>query len=173
MIIDLYLKGELVIVIGGGDEGMLKIRSLLTQDCKILLFSEESNKEIEKYVKQKKITFEKKKISNLDFLEKYKPIMIMGTTDDKLLNRKIYQKAKDMNCHGYAVDDPMISDFSHPSLINIENIVQIAISTQGKSPIMAKKFRIEAEKIFKKVIKKEDLNSVSYTHLTLPTICSV
>ena len=34
MIIDLYLKGELVIVIGGGDEGMLKIRSLLTQDCK-------------------------------------------------------------------------------------------------------------------------------------------
>lgn len=160
MIIDLYLKGELVIVIGGGDEGMLKIRSLLTQDCKILLFSEESNKEIEKYVKQKKITFEKKKISNLDFLEKYKPIMIMGTTDDKELNRKIYQKAKDMNCHGYAVDDSMISDFSHPSLINIENIVQIAISTQGKSPIMAKKFRIEAEKIFKKVIKKEDLNYI-------------
>ena len=153
MIIDLYLKGELVIVIGGGDEGMLKIRSLLTQDCKILLFSEESNNEIEKYVKQKKITFKKKKISNLDFLEKYKPIMIMGTTDDKELNRKIYQKAKTMNCHGYAVDDPMISDFSHPSLINIENIVQIAISTQGKSPIMAKKFRIEAEKIFKKVMK--------------------
>jgi len=96
----------------------------------------------------------------MDFLKKYKPIMIMGTTDDKLLNRKIYQKAKDMNCHGYAVDDPMISDFSHPSLINIENIVQIAISTQGKSPIMAKKFRIEAEKIFKKVIKKEDLNYI-------------
>lgn len=160
MIIDLDLKGGLVIVIGGGDEGMLKIRSLLTQDCKILLFSEESSKEIQKYVKQKKITFKKLKISNLDFLEKYKPVMIMATTDDKELNREIYQKAKSMNCHGYAVDDPMISDFSHPSLINIEDIVQIAISTRGKSPIMAKKIRIEAEKIFKKTIKKEYLNYI-------------
>ena len=160
MIIDLDLKGGLVIVIGGGDEGMLKVRSLLTQDCKILLFSEESSKEIQKYVKQKKITFKKLKISNLDFLEKYKPIMIMATTDDKELNRKIYQKAKNMNCYGYAVDDPMISDFSHPSLINIEDIIQIAISTRGKSPIMAKKIRIEAEKIFKKTIKKEYLNYI-------------
>ena len=160
MIIDLDLKGGLVIVIGGGYEGMLKIRSLLTQDCKILLFSEESNKEIQKYVKQKKITFKKMKISNLNFLKKYKPIMIMATTDDKELNRKIYQKAKSMNCHGYAVDDPMISDFSHPSLINIEDIIQIAISTKGKSPIMSKKIRIEAEKIFKKIIKKEYLNYI-------------
>lgn len=160
MIVDLDLKGGLVIVIGGGDEGMLKVRSLLTQDCKILLFSEESNKEIQKYVKQKKITFKKLKITNLNFLKKYKPVMIMSTTNDKELNRKIYQKAKSMNCYGYAVDDPMISDFSHPSLINIENIVQIAISTKGKSPIMSKKIRIEAEKIFKKIIKKEYLNYI-------------
>ncbi|MYI51217.1 MAG: NAD(P)-dependent oxidoreductase, partial [Cenarchaeum sp. SB0673_bin_9] len=48
MIVDLDLKGRLVIVIGGGYEGMLKIRSLLTQDCKILLFSEETSPEIQK-----------------------------------------------------------------------------------------------------------------------------
>ena len=160
MIVDLDLKGELVILIGGGYEGMLKLKSLLTQDCKILLFSEESNKEIQKYVKQKKITFKKLKITNLDFLEKYDPIMIMATTDDKELNRKIYEKAKTMNCYGYAVDDPLISDFSHPSLINIENLVQIAISTKGKSPIMSKTIRIEAEKVFKKIIKKEHLNYI-------------
>ena len=160
MIIDLDLRGGLVIVIGGGYEGMLKIKSLLTQDCKILLFSEESNKEIQKYVKEKKLTFKKLKISSLDFLDKYDPIMIMATTDDKELNRKIYEKAKSMNCHGYAVDDPSISDFSHPSLINIEDIVQIAISTKGKSPIMSKKIRMDAEKIFKKIIKKEYLNYI-------------
>ena len=70
MIIDLDLKGSLVIVIGGGYEGMLKIRSLLTQDCKILLFSEESNKEIQKYVKEKKLTFKKLKISKFRFFGK-------------------------------------------------------------------------------------------------------
>jgi precorrin-2 dehydrogenase/sirohydrochlorin ferrochelatase len=160
MIIDLNLKGGLVIVIGGGHEGMLKIKSLLTQDCQILLVSEESDKEIEKYVKQKKISFKKLKIENLDFLDRYKPTMIMATTDDKELNRKIYQKAKSMNCYAYAVDDPLISDFSHPSIINIENTIQIAISTRGKSPIIAKKIRIEAEKIFQKIIKKEYLNHI-------------
>lgn len=160
MIIDLDLKGKLVIVIGGGDEGMLKVRSLLTQDCKILLFSEESNEEVREYVKKKKITFKKSKISNLDFLERYKPVMIMATTDDKELNRRIYEKAKSMHCHGYAVDDPVISDFSHPSIINIEDVVQIAISTRGKSPIMSKKIRIQAEKVFKKIIKKEYLNYI-------------
>ncbi|WP_299292170.1 bifunctional precorrin-2 dehydrogenase/sirohydrochlorin ferrochelatase [Nitrosopumilus sp.] len=160
MIVDLDLKGGHVILIGSGFEGMLKLKSLLTQDCKILVFSEESNKEIQKYVKQKKITFKKLKIKNLDFLEKYDPVMIMATTEDKELNRKIYEKAKAMNCYGYTVDDPSFSDFSHPSLINIENLVQIAISTKGKSPIMSKKIRIESEKIFKKIIKKEYLNYI-------------
>ena len=101
-------------------------------------------------LKQKKITFKKLKISNLDFLEKYDPVMIMATTDDKELNRKIYEKAKSMNCYGYAVDDPSISDFSHPSLINIENIVQIAISTKGKKPNNVKRLELNAEKILKK-----------------------
>lgn len=160
MIVDLDLKGRLVIVIGGGYEGMLKIRSLLTQDCKILLFSEETSPEIQKYVDEKKIAFKKLKVTDVDFLEIYKPIMIMGTTDDKELNRKIYQKAKSMNCYGYVIDDPVSSDFSHPSLINIEDIIQIAISTRGKSPIMAKRIRIDAEKVFKKVIKKEYLNYI-------------
>ena len=160
MIVELNLKGGLVIVVGGGYEGMLKIKSLLAQDCEILLVSEESNDKIEKYVKQKKIIFKKLKIKNLDFLDRYKPTMIMATTDDKELNRKIYQKAKSMNCYAYAVDDPMISDFSHPSVINIENTIQIAISTRGKSPIMAKKIRIEAERIFQDIIKKEYLNHV-------------
>ncbi|MEK0381625.1 MAG: NAD(P)-dependent oxidoreductase, partial [Nitrosopumilus sp.] len=39
MIVDLNLKGNLVIVVGGGDEGYKKVNSLLTQDCKILLIS--------------------------------------------------------------------------------------------------------------------------------------
>ena len=43
----------------------------------------------------------------------------MATTTDKALNRKIVEKARKMKSYAYASDDPEISDFSHPSVINI------------------------------------------------------
>ena len=160
MIVDLNLKGNLVIVVGGGQEGLKKINSLLTQDCKILLISDKTNQQISNYVRQKKITFKKMKLKGADFLSKYKPFMVMATTDDKELNRKIVEKAKQMRCYAYAADDPSVSDFSHPSVINIEDTVQIAISTGGRSPAMARKIRMQAEKVFKKIIKKEDIYQI-------------
>jgi len=160
LIVDLNLKGNLVIVVGGGQEGLKKINSLLTQDCKILLFSDKTNSQIESYVNQKKILYKKIKLENANFLTKYKPILVMAATDDKKLNRKIVEKAKKMRCYAYAADDPAVSDFSHPSVINIEDTVQIAVSTGGRSPAMARKIRMQAEKIFKKIIKKEDIYQI-------------
>ncbi len=157
MIVDLHLKGNLVIVVGGGAEGLKKVNSLLTQDCKILVLSDKINPQIKNYVEKKKITFKKVKLSDVSFLTKYKPHLIMATTDDKELNRKIIQKAKRMNCLVYASDDPEVSDFAHPSVINIEDTIQIAISTKGRSPVMSKMIKLKAEKIFKKIIKKEDI----------------
>ena len=160
LIVDLNLKGKLVIVVGGGQEGLKKINSLLTQDCKILLISDKTNSQISSYVKQKKITFKKIKLKDASFLSKYKPILVMAATDDKRLNRKIVEKAKKMRCYAYASDDPEVSDFSHPSVINIEDTVQIAVSTGGRSPAMARKIRMQAENVFKKIIKKEDIDQI-------------
>jgi len=160
LIVDLNLKGNLVIVVGGGAEGMKKVNSLLTQDCKILVISDKVNTQISNYIKQKKINFKKSKLKDANFLSKYKPFLVMVTTDDKELNRKIIQKAKKMKCFVYAADDPEVSDFAHPSVINIEDTIQIAISTGGRSPAMARKIKIQAEKIFKKMIKKEDIYQI-------------
>jgi len=160
LIVDLNLKGNLVLVVGGGNEGLKKVNALLTQDCKILVISDETNKEIEKYVKQKKITFKKMKLKNANFLKKYKPFMVMATTDDRKLNRKIVEQAKKMRCYAYAADDPAVSDFAFGSVINIEDTVQIAVSTGGRSPAMARKIRLQAEKIFRKIIKKDDIYQI-------------
>ena len=157
MIVDLNLKGNLVIVVGGGDEGYKKVNSLLTQDCKILLISDKVNTQLSNFIKQKKIKFKKTKLKDANFLSKYKPFLVMATTNDRQLNRKIIQKAKKMKCYVYASDDPEVSDFAHPSVINIEDTVQIAISTGGKSPAMARRLKLQTEKIFKKIIKKEDI----------------
>ena len=176
LIVDLNLKGNLVIVVGGGDEGYKKVNSLLTQDCKILLISDKVNTQLSNFIKQKKIKFKKTKLKDANFLSKYKPFLVMATTNDRQLNRKIIQKAKKMKCYVYASDDPEVRDFAHPSVINIEDTVQIAISTGGKSPAMARRLKLQTEKIFKKIIKKEDIYQIKLQQIardkakkTIPT----
>jgi len=67
LIVDLNLKENLVIVVGGGAEGLKKVNSLLTQSCKILVISDKINTQIAKYVKEKKIKFKKVKLKNTSF----------------------------------------------------------------------------------------------------------
>ena len=160
LIVDLHLKGNLVIVVGSGNEGMKKVSSLLTQDCEILVISNSQNSQIEKYVKQGKIKFKKIKLNDASFLSKYKPYLIMATTSDKTLNRKIVEKARKMKSYAYASDDPEISDFAHPSVINIADTVQVAVSTGGSSPAMARKIKLKAESFFKKNISSEDIYQI-------------
>ena len=157
LIVDLHLKGNLAIVVGSGNEGMKKVASLLTQDCRILVISNNSNAQIEKYVKQGKIEFKKTKLKDDIFLSKYKPYLVMATTNDKVLNRKIVQKARKMKSYAYASDDPEISDFAHPSVINIADTLQIAVSTGGSSPAMARKIKIKIESFLKKNISSDDI----------------
>ena len=157
LIVDLHLKGNLVIVVGSGNEGMKKVSSLMTQDCEILVISNSSNSQLEKYVKQKKIKFKKIKLKDASFLSKYKPYLVMATTTDRTLNRKIVEKASKMKSYAYASDDPAVSDFAHPSVINIADTVQIAISTGGSSPAMARKIKLKAESYFKKNISNEEI----------------
>ena len=160
MIVDLHLKGNLAIVVGSGNEGMKKVTSLLTQDCRILVISNNSNAQIEKYVKQGKIEFKKTKLKDDNFLSKYKPYLVMATTNDKVLNRKIVQKARKMKSYAYASDDPEISDFAHPSVINIADTLQVAISTGGSSPAMARKIKIKTESFLKKNISSDDIYQI-------------
>ena len=157
LIVDLHLKGNLVIVVGSGNEGMKKVSSLMTQDCEILVISNSSNSQLEKYVKQKKIKFKKIKLKDASFLSKYKPYLVMATTTDRVLNRKIVEKATNMKSYAYASDDPEVSHFAHPSVINIADTVQIAISTGGSSPAMARKIKLKAESYFKNNISGEEI----------------
>ena len=129
----------------------------MTQDCEILVISNSSNSQLEKYVKQKKIKFKKIKLKDASFLSKYKPYLVMATTTDRVLNRKIVEKATNMKSYAYGSDDPEVSDFAHPSVINIADTVQIAISTGGSSPAMARKIKLKAESYFKNNISGEEI----------------
>ncbi|RPI80694.1 MAG: bifunctional precorrin-2 dehydrogenase/sirohydrochlorin ferrochelatase, partial [Nitrosopumilales archaeon] len=59
-----------------------------------------------------------------------------------------------------ASDDPKISDFSYASLVNYEGLIQVAISTSGKSPIMARKIRMKIERMVNRSINDSDISNI-------------
>jgi precorrin-2 dehydrogenase/sirohydrochlorin ferrochelatase len=160
LIVDLNLDGKCVIVVGGGTEGVRKVRGLLGQNCKIIVISNRINRHLLNLSKGGKIQVVKAKLKDADILSNYKnPFLILAATNDKLLNRKLVDKGRHMGSFVYAADDPPYSDFAYASIINIEGTMQVAISTSGKSPIMARKVRIKAERILRKAITKLDIEN--------------
>ncbi|MDH3617324.1 MAG: bifunctional precorrin-2 dehydrogenase/sirohydrochlorin ferrochelatase [Nitrosopumilus sp.] len=160
MIVDLNIHGKIVIVIGGGNEAQKRINSILNQECKIIVISDSVNSQINKLEKAKKIILKKQKIQDTKFILNFKPDIIITTTNDKNLNQKIISVAKKNKIIAYSSDNPEESDFSNPAIIDIENMIRIAIFTNGRSPSMSKKIRIQAEKIFKDIITKEDIDQI-------------
>ena len=160
MIVDLNLKDKHVLVIGGGTEGMRKVNALLGQGCRITVISNRFNKYLRDQQEAGKIETVKAKLRDADIIDGYDPFLVLASTDDKDLNRKLCKKGRQMGAFVYSVDDPPYSDFSYASVINIEGVMQVAISTSGKSPIMARQVRIRAERVLKRIIKKSDAENV-------------
>ena len=154
MIVDLNIIGKRALVIGGGNESSRKVEALLSQQCKIFVVAEKAEQSIKNYADEGKVSLDLRKIENVDFLNGYKQLdMILATTDDPDINREILVVGKKKyGCYVYAADDPQVSDFSHPSVININDTVQIAISTGGRSPLMGKSIRQDLEPLIKKSI---------------------
>ena len=160
MIVDLNLQGKTVIVIGGGNEAEKRINSLVKQGCKIIVISDSVNSKINNLSKTKIITLKKRKIHDTKFMSELKPNIIITTTDDRKINEKIIRDAKKKNILVYSSDNPENSDFSNPAIMDFEKMIQIAIFTGGRSPMMSKKLKIKSEKIFQKIITKEDINQI-------------
>jgi precorrin-2 dehydrogenase/sirohydrochlorin ferrochelatase len=159
LIVDLNLKDKHVVVIGGGTEGMRKVNALLGQGCRITVISNRFSKYFRDQQEAGKIEMVKAKLKDAGILDRYKPFLVLASTDDRELNRRLCQKGRQMGAFVYSVDDPPYSDFSYASVINIEGVMQVAISTSGKSPIMARQVRIRAERVLKRIIKKSDVEN--------------
>ena len=161
LIVDLNLTNKKAIVIGGGTEGLRKVHGLLDQGCEITMITNRLNKDIKKLSDDGKLRLIKRRIENASILNEFSDIfLILAATDNKELNRKLVERGRSIGSFVYAADDPIISDFSYTSLVNIEGLIQVAISTSGKSPIMARKIRMKVEKMVRKIINESDTSNI-------------
>jgi precorrin-2 dehydrogenase/sirohydrochlorin ferrochelatase len=161
MIVDLNLKGKDIVVFGGGREAERKVSALISQNCRIVVIAEESNDAIRRWAEEGKIRLQRRRVENGECLREFADLILtIAATDDPALNRRLALAAGEMRCYVYAVDDPEISDFSHPAVINVRDVVQIAVSTGGRSPLAAGKIRERLEPALKDLIREEDALSI-------------
>jgi len=155
------MKNKNILIIGAGDQATKKIKPLSNHKCKITIISEEFDKEIIEYEKKYNLKLIKKKIEDITFLNTFDNLFIIfTTTNNKSLNHKITQWAKNAKILSYSSSDPKKSDFAFLSIINIEKVIQIGISTSGKSPIMTKIIKDKVEKTIKNIIEKNDIDNI-------------
>ena len=87
MIVDLVINQKKILVIGGGREALKRIRSIMKEQCEIIIISETISEQIKNIAKTKKIKIKKQKITNLQFISEYRPDIIITTTDNKELKQ--------------------------------------------------------------------------------------
>jgi precorrin-2 dehydrogenase/sirohydrochlorin ferrochelatase len=156
------LRGRNILVIGAGIEGTKRIKSLSKHDCKIIIISETLNESLyEIEVKKNPILLIRRKIEDPNILDEFNDIFVVfASTNDPSLNKKIIDKAREKGILSYSIDDAAASDFFFTSIINIDEALQVAISTSGKSPLMSKIIRDRIENAIKNIIGKKDTDNI-------------
>ena len=155
LIMDFKLDGKYVVMVGGGSEAYKKVLNFLDAGSKILVVSRNFSAGFKELEKAKKICLVRMEIKDGEaFVKKLdpKPDLLSVATSDHQLNAALAKRAKSLGFMVYVADNPDISDFILPAVAKIGD-VRIAVSTEGKSPAMAKKLRQRIEEL----ITQEDL----------------
>jgi len=138
------LQDQGVLVVGGGEVAERKIRDLLTYGCRVSLASLRLTPYLKGLVDRGEIRRIDPDVPDESFDSFF---MVISATDDSGLNSRIASKAKAHGILVNSVDQPLDCTFIMPSVVRSGGL-QIAISTGGKSPALAKKIRGELEGIF-------------------------
>ncbi|MDY6790044.1 MAG: bifunctional precorrin-2 dehydrogenase/sirohydrochlorin ferrochelatase [Thermodesulfobacteriota bacterium] len=139
--VSLDIKNRKCLVVGGGAVGTRKVRKLVECGAKVTVVSPHVKEKLLELAGSHSIVLKKRayRATDLDGM-----FLVMGTTDDEALNRKISEAAEKRNILCNIADCPQVCNFILPSIVHRGDLT-ISISTSGKSPALAKKLRLELE----------------------------
>ena len=137
----LDLHGQDVLVVGGGAVAERKIRLLLQAGARVHVTAPALNPTLRAWAAAGRLAL---------VAERYDPRQLDGkrlvfaATDDPALNREVFGDAEDRRVPVNVVDDSARCRFISPAVVD-RGPVQIAISTGGASPVLARLLRNRLE----------------------------
>ncbi|MFC6346084.1 precorrin-2 dehydrogenase/sirohydrochlorin ferrochelatase family protein [Vagococcus carniphilus] len=135
--ITVNLKNKEVLIVGGGKIAARKVKGLISEEAIITIISPTLDEGID----ATKVTWIQKKYETGDIFPSAS--LIFACTDDKPLNEQILEEALPSQIVN-VVSNKEISEFYNMSMIKHDGL-KIGISTEGASPLVAKKTRIELQ----------------------------
>jgi precorrin-2 dehydrogenase/sirohydrochlorin ferrochelatase len=139
----LELEGKKVLVLGGGTVARRKVDTLLEHGARVHIVARELKPPLDLYAEEGKIRslgkeFEEGMLKGV--------FMVIAATDNRRLNSKVGKIAQERGLLVNAVDQPSDCNFIVPSVLRRGDL-QVAVSTAGKSPAMARRVRQDLEKV--------------------------
>jgi precorrin-2 dehydrogenase len=139
----LKLDGRPCLVVGAGKIGEGKIRSLLVARAKVRVIALAATPAVSGWARAGVLTLESREFRPDDLSETFLAIAATSSID---VNDAIYREATRRQVLCNVVDDPERCDFYYPAVVR-RGALQVAISTEGKSPALAQKLRREFEQL--------------------------
>jgi len=140
-----------VLVVGGGDIAERKINLIIKANANVEVLARKFSPSVEQLISKKKLKKIKKSldISSLD--KNYS--LIIAATDNKQINKKLFNFATKNNILINVVDQPELCTCTFGSIVERGDLV-IAISTGGSAPVFARNLREKFETLLPQSTKQ-------------------
>jgi precorrin-2 dehydrogenase/sirohydrochlorin ferrochelatase len=132
------------LVVGAGREGEPKIASLLAAEAAVRVVAPEATEAVREWARTGRLDWQPRCFEPADLDGNF---LVVVATPWRELNDSIFRVAQQRGILCNVVDDPPRCDFYYPAVVN-RGELQIAISTNGRSPALAQRLRQELEQQF-------------------------
>jgi len=137
------IRNRSCLVVGGGNVAERKVGLLLDAGASVVVISQELCRTLTNQVEQGVIDHKASEFNDED-VDGH--ALVIAATDDQKLNEHISQLCHQKDIPVNVVDNPDLCSFIMPSIID-RSPVQIAVSTGGSSPVLARTLRSRLESI--------------------------
>ena len=129
------------LVVGGGDVAARKVSLLVRAGGKVVVVSPSLCESLRGRLSAGEISHEPREFKQEDLADK---VLVIAATNDQSVNKAISELAQQRNLPVNVVDQPELCTFIVPSMID-RSPVQVAVSTGGASPVLARLLRARLE----------------------------
>ncbi len=136
----LDLSGRRCVVVGGGEVANRKARKLLQARARVTVISPEIGAELESVA----LEVHRRPYREGDLEGAY---LAFAATDSREVNAAVAREAEERGVPVNVVDRPSEGNFALPSTLR-RGRLQVAVSTGGASPTLARRIRNELEEVF-------------------------
>ena len=140
----LKLEGRRCLVVGAGGVAEGKIRGLLEAGASVQVVAPGAVLQVQKWARAGAIAWKARRFQPHDLDGAF---LVIAATSSLDLNAQVFNEARERKVLCNSVDDPEHCDFYYPAVVH-RGELQIAISTNGRSPALAQRLRQELEEQF-------------------------